>query len=151
MAFRALGHGMKVGMVQFIKGNLPTGEQVSVRMHSGKMDLHTLGEGFTWDTQDRERDIEVAGVAWGKSLELMEDPSYDLVILDALNIVLKYDYLPVQTVISALTSKRHDLHVVVTGRYAPRELLEMADLATETKVIKHPYSQEIKAQKGLEF
>ena len=151
MAFRALGHGMKVGMVQFIKGNLPTGEQASVNMHSGPMDLHTLGEGFTWDTQDRERDVEVAGVAWKKSLELLEDPQCDLVILDELNLVLKYDYLPVETVTRALARKRGDLHVVITGRYAPRELLEMADLATEMKVIKHPYSQGIKAQKGLEF
>lgn len=151
VAFRALGHGMKVGIVQFIKGALTTGEQTSAKMHPENMALYTMGEGYTWDTQNRKRDMQSARRAWDKSLQLLEDPSYDLVILDELNIVLKYKYLPLEEVLEALGNKRENLHVVITGRYAPKALLEMADLVTEMKMVKHPYSKGIKAQKGIEF
>jgi cob(I)alamin adenosyltransferase len=151
MALRALGHGMKVGMIQFIKGAIATGEQVFAGTHAGQLDLLTLGEGYTWDTQNRARDIEVARRGWEQGRTMMADPSYDIVIFDELNVVLKYAYLPLDEVLETLRAKREELHVVVTGRDAPQELLELADLVTEMKVLKHPYAAGIKAQKGIEF
>lgn len=151
MAVRALGHGMKVGMIQFIKGAIATGEQAFARTHAGQLDLLTLGEGYTWDTQNRARDMEVARRGWERGRAMMADPAYDIVIFDELNVVLKYAYLPLDEVLEALRSKREELHVVVTGRHAPPELVELADLVTEMKVLKHPYAAGIKAQKGIEF
>jgi cob(I)alamin adenosyltransferase len=151
MAVRALGHGMKVGMIQFIKGAIATGEQAFARVHAGQLDLLTLGEGYTWDTQNRARDMEVARRGWEQGRAMMADPTYDMVIFDELNVVLKYAYLPLDEVLEALRGKREALHVVVTGRHAPQELLQLADLVTEMRVVKHPYAAGIKAQKGIEF
>lgn len=151
LLFRALGYGWKIAVVQFIKGNTETGEHATAGLHSDQIDWFILGEGFTWDTQSRRRDTEVAGRAWQKSVELLGDSRYDLVILDELNVVLKYDYLPLDAILQTLRSKREDLHVVVTGRGAPEGLIELADLVTEMKLIKHPYAQGIKAQKGIEY
>lgn len=151
MALRALGHGMRVGMIQFIKGAIATGEQRFAAAHADRFTLLALGEGYTWDTQDRARDMDVARRAWDRGRELMADPSYDIVIFDELNVVLKYAYLPLEEILQTFRTKREDLHVVVTGRHAPPELLEMADLVSEMRVVKHPYAAGIKAQKGIEF
>lgn len=151
VAFRALGHGIRVGMVQFIKGALATGEQAAVEIYPGMLDLYTMGEGYTWETQNRDRDIEVARRTWQKATELIHDPTYGLVILDELNVVLKYEYLPLEEVLEVLRNRREDLHIVVTGRNAPQALIELADLVTEMKAIKHPYAKGIKAQRGIEF
>jgi cob(I)alamin adenosyltransferase len=131
LAFRALGHGMKVGMVQFIKGAIPTGEAALGAWLAPLMGLHTLGDGFTWNTQDRDRDIASARRAWDQAVALLDDPTYQVVILDELNVVLHYEYLPLDEVLGALGRKRADLHVIVTGRNAKPELIELADLVTE--------------------
>jgi cob(I)alamin adenosyltransferase len=151
LAFRALGQGMKVGIVQFIKGATATGEGALVQSLDLQIEMHTLGEGFTWKTQDRERDIAAARRGWEKALELLHDPSFDLVILDELNIVLRYEYLPIDDVLAELAAKREMLHVVVTGRNAKPALLEMADLATEMTMIKHPFRSGIRPQRGIEY
>lgn len=154
MAIRSLGQGMKVAIVQFIKGAIPTGEGAFVDKIAKlgmPIEMHTLGEGFTWKTQDRERDIATAQKGWQKAVELMRDPSIDLVILDELNIATKYDYISTATVVDELLQKRPKLHVVITGRNASPELIEIADLVSEMKVIKHPYSRGIKPQRGVEF
>jgi cob(I)alamin adenosyltransferase len=154
MAIRSLGQGMKVGIVQFIKGAIPTGEAEFFAKLSAMgmpVEMHTLGEGFTWKTQDRERDIATAGRGWQKAVALMRDPSFDLVILDELNIATKYDYIPIATVVEELLNKREMLHVVLTGRNASPELIEIADLVSEMKVVKHPYGHGIKPQRGVEF
>jgi cob(I)alamin adenosyltransferase len=151
LIFRALGHGMKVGVVQFTKGAIETGEAAFARELEGRVDFYTLGEGYTWETQNRQRDINVARQAWEQALALLANPQYQLVVLDELNIVLKYEYLPLEEVLDALRSKREDLHVVVTGRSAKDELIELADLVTDMKLVKHPYKSGIKAQKGIEF
>lgn len=154
MAMRSLGQGMKVGIVQFIKGAIETGEAALIQKladHGMPIEMHTMGEGFTWKTQDRERDIETAMRGWAKAAELIRDDSFDLVILDELNIAMKYDYVPVSVVLEELRNKRHMLHVVITGRNAKDEIIEIADLASEMKVIKHPYSKGIKPQPGVEF
>jgi cob(I)alamin adenosyltransferase len=154
MALRSLGHGMKVAIVQFIKGAIPTGEGALIEklsQHGMPIEMHTLGEGFTWKTQDRERDIATANKGWQKAVELMRDPSVDLLILDELNIATKYEYIATSTVIAELLQKRTMLHVVITGRNASPELIEIADLVSEMKVIKHPYSRGIKPQPGVEF
>ena len=154
MAIRALGQGMKVGIVQFIKGAIPTGESdffARLATFGMPVEMHTLGEGFTWKTQDRDRDIATAGRGWQKAVELLRDPSFDMVILDELNIATKYDYISIAAVIDELLRKREMLHVVITGRNAHPELIEMADLVSEMKVIKHPYGHGIKPQRGVEF
>jgi cob(I)alamin adenosyltransferase len=154
MAIRSLGQGMKVGIVQFIKGAILTGEaEFFAKLASMGMpvEMHTLGEGFTWKTQDRERDIATAGRGWQKAVELIRDPSFDLIILDEINIATKYEYIPVATIVEELASKREMLHVVLTGRSAAPEIIEMADLVSEMKVIKHPYGHGIKPQRGVEF
>lgn len=151
LAFRALGHGMRVGIVQFIKGAIATGEAALVKKLNLPIEMHTLGEGFTWKTQDRERDIAAARSAWEMSVRLLRDPSFDMVILDELNIVLRYDYLPLEDVLAELSQKREMLHVVVTGRNAKPGLLEMADLVTEMTMIKHPFRDGIAPQSGIEF
>jgi cob(I)alamin adenosyltransferase len=151
MAFRALGQGMKVGIVQFIKGAIPTGEAAMAARLAPQLTMFTMGDGFTWDTQDRAQDMASARKAWDQAVSLFRDASFDLVILDELNVVLRHDYLPRDEVLAALRDKRPMLHVVVTGRNASDEMLEMADLVTEMKLIKHPYRAGIKAQKGVEF
>jgi cob(I)alamin adenosyltransferase len=151
LAFRALGQGLKVGIVQFIKGAIPTGEAAFIRGLNLPLEMHTLGDGFTWKTQDRERDISTARRGWDKAVELLRDPSFDLIILDELNIVLRYEYLPLEDVLSELTNRRPMLHVVVTGRNAKPALVEHADLVTEMTLVKHPYREGIKAQRGIEF
>src|SRR5262249_50909731 len=151
MVFRALGHGMRVGVVQFTKGAIETGEAAFAKQMEERIDFYTLGEGYTWETQDRARDTAVAGKAWAQARALIEDPRYQIVVLDELNIALKYGYVPLDEVLEVLRRKREDLHVIVTGRNAKDELIELADLVTEMKLIKHPYKSGIKAQKGIEY
>jgi cob(I)alamin adenosyltransferase len=151
LIFRALGHGMNVGVVQFTKGAIETGEAALARELKGRVDFFTLGEGYTWETQNRQRDIATARQAWDQARALLDDSKYQLIVLDELNIVLKYDYLPLTEVLETLRNKREDLHVVVTGRNAKDELIELADLVTDMKLVKHPYKSGIKAQKGIEF
>jgi cob(I)alamin adenosyltransferase len=151
MVFRALGHGLKVGVVQFTKGAIATGEAALARKLAPLLEWHTLGEGFTWDTQDRGRDVAAARRAWETAVRLLRDPSFDLVVLDELNIVLRYDYLPLEEVLAELRAKREALHVVVTGRNAKAELIEAADLATEMTLVKHPFRSGVRPQRGVEF
>ena len=151
LAFRALGQGMKVGIVQFIKGAIATGEAALVRQLALPVEMHTLGEGFTWNTQDRDRDVACARSAWEKAVALLRDESFGLVILDELNVVLSYGYLPLDEVLEELRRKPALLHVVVTGRNAKDELIELADLVTEMKLVKHPYRGGVKPQKGIEY
>jgi len=151
MVFRALGHGMRIGIAQFTKGAWESGEAAFARELAGRVDFFALGEGFTWETQDRERDRAAAERAWAKACALMEDPHYDLVVLDELNIVLRDDTLPLEPVMEKLRQKRPALHVVITGRSARPELVELADLVTEMKLVKHPFRSGIKGQRGIEF
>jgi cob(I)alamin adenosyltransferase len=156
LAARAVGNGMRVGIVQFVKGKWETGERVVLEKFPDQVTIRTMGEGFTWETQDRARDIAAAEKAWEVSKEMIEasrgpDPKYDMVILDELNIVLRYDHLPLDEVVAFLKAKPDDLHVVVTGRNAKDELIEAADLVTEMEMVKHPFRAGVKAQKGIEF
>ncbi len=151
LALRALGRGMKVGIVQFIKGAWDTGERHALERFSDLVVFKAMGEGFTWETQDRARDIAAARKAWEAAEEMIADPSFRLVILDELNIVLRYDYLAVDEVLEMLASKPRDLHVVITGRNARPELIERADLVTEMTLVKHPFRAGVKAQPGIEF
>jgi cob(I)alamin adenosyltransferase len=151
LAARCIGHGMRVGIVQFVKGVWETGEREVLAHFPDLVTMKSMGEGFTWDTQDRQRDIAAARKAWKAVKEMMADDSYAMVIADELNIVLRYDYLPLDEVIEALKNKRRDLHVVVTGRNAKPELIEIADLVTEMTQIKHPFRSGVKAQVGVEF
>jgi len=151
LAMRAIGHGMKVGIVQFIKGAWETGERDVLEAFPDLCVIKAMGEGFTWETQDRERDVAAARRAWDLAGEMMADPTYGMVILDELNIVLRYDYLPLDSVVSALQARRAGLHVVVTGRNAKEDLIEAADLVTEMTQIKHPFRSGVKAQAGVEF
>ncbi|HWK46508.1 MAG TPA: cob(I)yrinic acid a,c-diamide adenosyltransferase [Stellaceae bacterium] len=148
---RALGHGFRVGMVHFIKGAWSTGEQAALRRFDDLVTSHVMGEGFTWDVQDRQRDIAAAQAAWAKALELIADSTYQLVVLDELNVALRYDYLPIDEVVAGLTARPAGLHVIVTGRNAKPELIAAADLVTEMTLVKHPFKAGIKAQKGIEF
>ncbi len=151
LAMRAIGNGMKVGIVQFVKGVWSTGERAVLEKFPELCTMRAMGEGFTWDTQDRERDIAAARAAWDYAREIMADESYRLVILDELNIVLRYGYLPLEEIIETLQSKRESLHVVVTGRNAKEELIEIADLVTEMGDVKHHFRDGVKAQEGIEF
>ena len=151
MVLRCLGHGMRVGIVQFVKGAWGTGERTVLARFPELVTCRAMGEGFTWDTQDRARDMAAARAAWDLAREMIADPSYRLVLLDELNIVLRYDYLPVDEIVAALKSKPRDLHVVVTGRNARPELIEIADLVTEMTLVKHPFRAGVKAQAGIEF
>ena len=151
LALRMLGYGRKVGVVQFIKGAWHTGEKDAFSAFGERIIWHTMGEGFTWETQDLARDIAAAERAWAKALELMADPSISLIVLDELNIALRYDYLDLGEVVDALKSRRADLHIVVTGRNAKPVLVEAADLVTEMTVVKHHFSAGVKAQQGIEF
>lgn len=151
LALRMLGYGRRVGVVQFVKGAWHTGEKDAFATFGDKVIWHTMGEGFTWETQDLKRDVAAAGRAWGKALELLADPSISLVILDELNIALRYDYLDLNAVVAALKDRREGLHVVVTGRNAKPELVEAADLVTEMGQVKHHFAAGVKAQQGIEF
>jgi cob(I)alamin adenosyltransferase len=151
LAMRSIGHGLQVGIVQFVKGVWTSGERVVLERFPDQVTIKVLGEGFTWDTQDRQRDIRAARQAWESSKAMLADPRYHLVILDELNIVLRYDYLPLDEVLDVLRAKRRDLHVVVTGRNAKPELIELADLVTDMSLVKHPFRAGVKAQKGIEF
>lgn len=151
LALRTLGHGGRVGVVQFIKGAWHSAERDALATFGDRVEWHTMGEGFTWETQDLARDVAAAQRAWGKALELMADPSIGLVILDELNIALRYDYLPLSDVVEALRARREGLHVVVTGRNAKPALIEAADLVTEMGLVKHHFAAGVKAQKGVEF
>jgi len=151
MVFRAIGHGFRVGIVQFVKGAWGTGERDVLERFPEQVTIRAMGEGFTWDTQDRQRDIAAARAAWDLAKAMIADPDYDMVLLDELNIVLRYDYLPLDEVLAVLKDKPADLHVIVTGRNAKDELIEIADLVTEMTEIKHPFRAGVKAQKGIEF
>jgi cob(I)alamin adenosyltransferase len=151
MVLRCLGHGMRVGIVQFVKGAWETGERKVLAAYPELVTCRAMGEGFTWDTQDRARDIAAARAAWETAKAMIADPSYQLVLLDELNIVLRYDYLPLDEVIAALKAKPRDLHLVVTGRNAKPEIIEIADLVTEMTMVKHPFRSGVKAQRGIEF
>lgn len=151
MMARALGHGMKVGVVQFIKGSFSTGEEA---FFSGlpNVDYRVMGEGYTWDTQDIERDIRTAETAWEEARRMLSDDSYQMVLLDELNIALHQGYLDIDRVLDDLQGRPEMQHVVVTGRYAPKPLIELADTVTEMKVVKHAFNdQGIVAQKGVEL
>jgi cob(I)alamin adenosyltransferase len=150
LALRALGHGTRVGVVQFIKGAWNTGERTALERFGDLVTFHALGEGFTWNTQDKARDIAACERAWAKAKELMADPSYGVVILDELNIALRYDYLPLADVIAVLGSRRPGLHVIVTGRNAKPELTAIADTVTEMGAVKHHFASGVKTQKGIE-
>ncbi len=151
LALRSIGHGLKVGIVQFVKGAWETGERDVLDKFPDLVTIKAMGEGFTWDTQDRQRDVTAAMKAWAAVQNMMADESYHMVIADELNIVLRYDYLDADAVITALRAKRPDLHVVVTGRNAKAELIDIADLVTEMTQIKHPFRDGVKAQIGVEF
>ena len=151
MMLRALGRGWRVGVVQFGKGAWQTGERQAVARFGEQVAWHTLGEGFTWETQDRARDVAAAERAWAKALELIADTSIRLIILDELNIALRYDHLPLGAVLAALNGHRPGLHVVVTGRNAKPELIAAADLVTEMSLVKHHFGAGVKAQEGIEF
>ena len=151
LALRMLGHGRRVGVVQFVKGAWHTGEKDALEKFGDLMTWYTMGEGFTWETQDLARDIAAAEAAWAKVRELMADDTIALLILDELNIALRYDYLPLAKVVAELQARRPDLHIVVTGRNAKPELVEAADLVTEMGAVKHHFKAGVKAQQGIEF
>ncbi|MBK1866666.1 cob(I)yrinic acid a,c-diamide adenosyltransferase [Taklimakanibacter albus] len=151
MVFRCIGHGMKAGVVQFVKGAWATGERSVLEKFPELVTIKAMGEGFTWETQDRERDIAHARAGWEEAKRMIADPDYKLVLLDELNIVLRYDYLPVEEIIETLRNKPADKHVIVTGRNAKEELIEIADLVTEMEQVKHPFRSGVKAQMGIEF
>ncbi len=151
MICRSLGHGYKVALIQFIKGAMATAEKVVFDLFPEQMEMRPMGEGFTWNTQDRARDVATARSAWEAAKARILDPAWKLVVLDELNIVLRYDYLPVAEVIEVLRQKPDDTHVVITGRNAPQELIDFADLVTEMTMVKHPFRSGIKAQPGIEF
>jgi len=148
---RALGHGFKVGIVQFVKGKWETGERAVIERFPDLVSFQTMGQGFTWETQDRQRDIEAAAAAWEKAKEMINNPDLKMVLLDELNIVLRYDYLDINDVVETLKNKPEDKHVIITGRNAKDELIDIADLVTEMTMIKHPFRSGVKAQAGVEF
>lgn len=151
MVFRAIGHGFNVGIVQFVKGSWATGERDILENYPDQVTIKAMGEGFTWETQDRERDIASAKAAFEEAKRMIADPAIKMVLLDELNIVLRYDYLDLGDVLEVLANKPKDKHVIVTGRNAKDELIEIADLVTEMELIKHPFRSGVKAQAGIEF
>jgi len=152
MVIRSLGHGYRVAIIQFIKGAWEPAEKAVLNQWRSQLEFYAMGEGFTWETQDRDRDILKATEAWQKAQEFINNPEYKLVLLDEINIALKLGYLDVESVIATLLSKPEDSHVILTGRGAPEALIEIADLVTEMKLIKHPFQgQGVKAQPGIEF
>lgn len=151
LAMRAIGNGMKVGIVQFVKGKWETGERQVLEAFPEQIEIKVMGEGFSWDSQDRQRDIAAATAAWEMAKEMIADPDFGLVVLDELNIPLRYDHLDINEVVAGLLAKREDLHVVVTGRNAKDELIEAADMVTDMTMVKHHFRDDVKAQKGIEF
>ena len=151
LLLRAVGRGFRCGVVQFGKGAWQSGERTAIERFGDQVEWYTLGEGFTWETQDRARDVEAAGRAWAKTVELMANPAIRLIVLDELNIALRYDHLEIGKVVAALQARRANLHIVVTGRNAKPEMLEAADLVTEMTPIKHHFAAGVKAQEGIEF
>ncbi len=151
LLLRAVGRGFRVGVVQFGKGAWDTGEREAVKAFGDRVVWHALGEGFTWETQDRARDVAAAERAWSKAVELMEDASIKLLILDELNIALRYEHLDLGTVLAKLGSRRPGLHIVVTGRNAKAALIDAADLVTDMTPVKHHFAAGVKAQAGIEF
>ena len=151
LMLRALGRGFRCGVVQFGKGAWQSGERTAVERFGDQVEWYTLGEGFTWETQDRARDVEAAERAWVKTAELMANPAIRLIVLDELNIALRYDHLDIAKIVAALQARRSDLHIVVTGRNAKPEMIEAADLVTEMTPVKHHFAAGVKAQEGIEF
>ena len=151
LVLRALGHGWRVGVVQFIKGSWDTGEKRALERFADQVEWRSMGEGFTWETQDRQRDIAAARRAWDTARRLMDDPTIRLLVLDELNIALRYDYLPLSEVLAAFAHRRDDLNIAVTGRNAKPELIAVADLVTEMTLVKHHFAAGVKAQAGIEF
>ena len=151
MVVRAIGHDRKVGVVQFVKGAMTTGEKRVFDAFPDNVEFKPMGEGFTWNTQDRTRDIALAREAWDEVKRMIADPAYDMVLADELNIVLRYDYLPVEEVLEAVTARSPMKHVLITGRNAPEALIDAADLVTEMTLVKHPFRSGVKAQPGIEF
>ena len=151
LVMRALGHGTRIGIVQFVKGKWQTGERQVLDRFPDQVTIKVMGEGFTWETQDRQRDLAAARAAWDASRAFLADPAYGLVVLDELNIVLRYDYLELAAVLAALAARPPAQHVVVTGRNAPAALVEQADLVTDMSLVKHPFRAGVKAQLGIEF
>lgn len=151
LAVRSMGHGHKVGIVQFVKGVWETGERAILDKFPELVTIRAMGEGFSWETQDRKRDIKAAESAWQMAKDMINDPSYKMVILDELNIPLRYDNLEINDVVDFLKNKPEDLHVIVTGRNAKDEMLDAADLVTEMTMVKHPFRSGVKAQIGIEF
>ncbi|WP_067340377.1 cob(I)yrinic acid a,c-diamide adenosyltransferase [Stappia indica] len=152
MVFRSLGHGHKVAVVQFVKGRIETGERMALERFSDLVTIKRMGEGFTWETQDRQRDIDAARAAWDAAKDLIRSREHRLVLCDELNIVLRYDYLPIDEVVAFLRDEKpEDVHVVITGRNAKDELIEIADLVTEMEQVKHPFRSGVKPQEGIEF
>ena len=151
MVFRHIGHGMRAGVIQFVKGAWGTGERTVLEKFPELVTIKAMGEGFTWETQDINRDIAHARAGWEEAKRMITDPSYKMVMLDELNIVLRYDYLPLAEVLDVLRNRPSDKHIVITGRNAKEELIEIADLVTEMELIKHPFRSGVKAQAGIEF
>ena len=151
MVFRHIGHGMRAGIIQFVKGAWGTGERTVLEKFPELVTIKAMGEGFTWETQDINRDIVHARAGWEEAKRMIADPSYKMVMLDELNIVLRYDYLPLAEVLDVLRNRPADKHIVITGRNAKEELIEIADLVTEMELIKHPFRSGVKAQAGIEF
>lgn len=151
MVFRHIGHGLRAGVIQFVKGSWGTGERTVLEKFPELVTIKAMGEGFTWETQDINRDIVHARAGWEEAKRMIADPSYKMVMLDELNIVLRYDYLPLAEVLEVLKNRPIDKHIVVTGRNAKEELIEIADLVTEMELIKHPFRSGVKAQAGIEF
>jgi cob(I)alamin adenosyltransferase len=151
LVFRAIGNGLKVGVVQFVKGKWQTGERAALDRFPDQVTINTMGEGFTWETQDRQRDIAAARAAWEKAKALIADDEHQMVLLDELNIVLRYDYLDVNEVLDVLNARPAMKHVIITGRNAKDELIEAADLVTDMTQVKHPFRSGVKAQLGIEF
>ncbi|MCP4072263.1 MAG: cob(I)yrinic acid a,c-diamide adenosyltransferase [Hyphomicrobiales bacterium] len=151
MVFRALGNDMKVGVVQFVKGKWGTGERVILEKLGDQVTIVSMGEGFTWETQDRQRDIAAARETWEKAKQMILDDEHSMVLCDELNIVLRYDYLDIEEVLEVLRAKPEMKHVIITGRNAKEELIEFADLVTEMEMVKHPFRSGVKAQVGVEY
>jgi cob(I)alamin adenosyltransferase len=151
MVFRCIGHGLKSGVIQFIKGAWGTGERTVLEKFPDLVTIKAVGEGFTWETQDKARDMDHARLGWEEAKRLIADPDYKMVLLDELNIVLRYDYLPLDEVLDVLRKRPMGKHIVITGRNAREELIELADLVTEMEQIKHPFRSGVKAQAGIEF
>jgi cob(I)alamin adenosyltransferase len=151
MVFRCIGHGMKAGVIQFVKGAWATGERTVLERFPDLVTIKAMGEGFTWETQDKQRDIAHAREGWEEAKRMIADPAYKMVLLDELNIVLRYDYLPLDEILGVLKNRPADKHIVITGRNAKEELIEIADLVTEMELVKHPFRSGVKAQAGIEF